>query len=191
MWMVIGVGLLLVAQAGATPAIVAPKEATAPGSGAHDTEAPAVEAPAVGNETTLRFRNDVGSGFQLTQARFTLDGRALPVLLTGSIARGQDYVIFTGPLAPGRHVLTSHVTYQGKSRSIFTYMKGYTFNLDTTHELEVAASGATSATIVGKPNRGFNVPFERSLTVEMVQPAGSVSGATMNQASSGDRPPAR
>jgi hypothetical protein len=188
MWMAIGVGILLAAQAGATPAVVAPKEATVPGVNGADSDAPAVESPAAGTDTTLRFRNDVGNGFELTEARFTLDGRNLPVLLTSSMAHGQEYVIFSGPLSPGHHVLNSHVTYQGKSRSIFTYMKGYTVNLDSAHELNVAASGATTATIVGKPNKGFNVPFERSLMVEMEQTNGS-GGTVTNQASSGYRPP--
>ncbi len=186
--MAMGVGILLAAQAGATPAVVAPKEATAPAVNGADSDAPAVESPAAGTETTLRFRNDVGDAFQLTEVRFTLDGRSLPVLLTSSVAHGQDYVIFTGPLTPGRHVLNSHITYQGKSRSIFTYMKGYTLNIDSAHELNVATSGATSATIVGKPNKGFNVPFERSLMVEMEQ-ANGWGGANVNQASSGYRPP--
>src|SRR5262245_50047580 len=113
MWMAIGVGILLTAQAGATPAIVPPKEDTAPATGGAEAEAPGAEAPAAATETTVRFRNDVGNGFQLTEARFTLDGRALPSMLT-SAARGQEFVIFSGPLAPGRHVISAHVTYQGQ-----------------------------------------------------------------------------
>ncbi len=190
--MAIGVGILLMAQAGASPAIVAPKGAAAPSmNGAAnetDTDTSAAEPPATGMETTLRFRNDVGDTFQLSEAHFTLDGRDLPALLTSSVARGQDYVIFAGPLAPGRHVVTSHVIYQGKSRSIFTYMKGYTFNIDSTHELTVAERGATSAIIVGKPNKGFNVAFEHSLMVGMEQSTAS-GGATATDVSSGYRPP--
>jgi hypothetical protein len=67
-------------------------------------------------------------------------------------------------------------------------MKGYTFNLESTHELEVATSGATSATIIGKPNKGFNVPFERSLMVGFEQVNGA-GGTTTNEISSGYRPP--
>ena len=189
MWTAIGVAILVVAQAGTlpagggakgAPAAIGPKRMTpelpadqsqAPTISVPGPEAPAAEAPATpaSTETTLRFRNDVGDAFQMSQARFALDGRDLPTVLT-SAARGQEYVIFAGPLAPGSHTITSHVTYQGQSRSIFTYMKGYTFNLDTTDELNVPESGATTATIVGKPNKGFNVPFEHSLKVGIEQP---------------------
>jgi hypothetical protein len=119
-------------------------------------------------DTTLRFRNDVGDAFQLNEARFTLDGRDLPSLLI-NVARGQEYVIFTGPLRPGRHLIASPLTYQGRARSIFTYMKGYMLTLDTMHELNVSDTGATTATIVGRPNKGLTVAFENSLKVELQQ----------------------
>jgi hypothetical protein len=179
MWTAIGVGILVVAQAGGLPGAgqlqptTTPPQNEAPTTGAPGADLRAPEAPPKGatSATTVRFRNDVGDAFQLSEARFTLDGQDLPALLT-SADHGQDYVIFTGAMTPGRHVISSHVTYQGRSRSIFTYMKGYTFTLDTTHELNIPNSGATSATIVGRPNKGFNVPFENSLKVDLDQPAG-------------------
>jgi hypothetical protein len=181
MWTAIGVGILVMAQAGALPATAQPKAATstaaakrtATTSGA-DTDTAGMEAPATAasGEATLRFRNEVGNGFQMTEARFALDGRPLETLLT-SAAQGQEFVIFAGPVAPGHHVITTHVSYQGQSRaSIFTYMKGYTFNLDSTHEINVPEGGTAKATIVGKTNKGFNVPFEQSLIVEMEPPTG-------------------
>jgi len=188
MWITIGVGILVVAQAGAAPyKTTATGAATGPG----EVDLPTSDepAPAVMSDTTVRFRNDVGDAFQMLEARFILDGHELPTVLT-SVPRGQDVVIFDGQIAPGKHSLTSHVVYQGRSRSIFTYMKGYTFNLDSTHELDVAASGATSATIIGKPNKGFNVPFEKSLGVEMTQTSGS-TGPSAKQVSTGFSSPGR
>jgi len=182
MWTAIGVGILVVAQAGALPSTASKAGAAAPAAAAAkptatasaadpDTGGQEAPATAASGEATLRFRNDVGDSFQMTEARFSLDGRLLPTLLT-SAAHGQDYVIFTGPIAPGRHVITSHISYQGQSRAIFTYLKGYTFNLDSTHEMNVPEGGTAIATIVGRTNKGFNVPFEHSLIVEMEPPAG-------------------
>jgi hypothetical protein len=173
MWITIGVGILMVAQAGAVPStgrVQPTTTATAQATGVGEVDLPTSDAsaPSVMSDTTLRFRNDVGDAFEMTEARFTLDGRDLPTLLT-SAARGQEYVVFTGQIAPGRHSLTSHVVYQARSRSIFTYMKGYTFTLDTTHELNVPNTGATSATIIGRPNKGLTVAFEHSLKVDMEQ----------------------
>jgi hypothetical protein len=176
--MAMGVGILVVAQAGVSPGDVRPKAAV---TGIDTDHAPAMEVPGTpaSTDATLRFRNDVGDTFDLLGARFALDGRDLPALLT-SAEHGQDYVIFAGPIAPGRHVLTSHITYKSRSRSIFTYMNGYTFNLDTVHELVAPDSGAMTATVVGKRDKGFNVPFERSLVLGLekpVVPAGNETGA--------------
>jgi hypothetical protein len=181
MWTAIGVGILVMAQAGAAPTAARPKSeaAVSATAAADETDTTATEAPATsaGADTTLRFRSDVGDAFQLSEARFSLDGRILPTLLT-SVERGQDYVIFTGPIAPGRHVISSHLAYQSRSRSIFTYMSGYKFMLDNAHELNVGDGAPTTVTIVGKPNKGFNVPFERSLKVEMEQPTGVAGTGT-------------
>jgi hypothetical protein len=184
MWTAISVGILVLAQAGASPASSRPqaaagapataaaKPAATASSAATDTATEEAPATAARGEATLRFRNDVGNAFQMTEARFAMDGRSLPTLLT-SAEHGQDYVIFAGPITPGRHVITSHISYQGQSRgTIFTYMKGYTFNIDSTHEINVPEGGTTNATIVGKTNKGFNVPFEQSLIVEMEPPTG-------------------
>ena len=188
MWTAISVGILVVAQAGALPATSRPQAAAATAAAAAakpaatvstaDPDTAGAEAPATAasGEASLRFRNDVGKSFQMTEARFALDGRLLPTLLTRA-EHGQDYVIFTGPIAAGRHVITTHITYQGQSRAtIFTYMKGYTFNLDSTHEINVPEGGTANATIVGRTNKGLNVPFEQSLIVEM-EPPGALAGA--------------
>jgi hypothetical protein len=179
MWTSIGVGILVLAQAGTLPATSRPQAAVAAKPAATvssaDTDNAGAEAPATATsgEATLRFRNDVSNAFQMTEARFAVDGRPLPTLLT-SAAPGQEYVIFAGPMAPGRHVITTHISYQGQSRAaIFTYMKGYTFNLDNTHEINVPEGGTTNLTFVGKTNKGFNVPFEQSLVVEMEPPTGA------------------
>lgn len=185
MWTAIGVGILVTWQAAFVPAGTAgsdrkPSVAAAEAGGDSDESppaaAPAPVAPAQ-TGTTLYFRSDVGKGFGLTEARFELDGRDLPTVLT-TAEHSQGYVIFTGPLAPGRHVLTSHVSYQAHARSIFTYVAGYKFNLDTDHELQVPATGTLSATVVGSERKGFNVPFEQSLTLTFEMPAVGAAAGT-------------
>jgi hypothetical protein len=166
MWTAIGVGILVVSQAAALPAgrDAKTRPVVAESNGSAEPALPGAE-----NGTTLYFRNDVGNRFNLVQARFSLDGRDLPAVITRA-DQGQDYIIFTGHLAPGRHVVTSHVTYQGRSVAVFTYMKGYTFNLDTTNDVEMPATGSLTAVIVGHENKGFNVPFEQSLGVALEEP---------------------
>jgi hypothetical protein len=113
---------------------------------------------------TVHFRNDVGRAFRLVEARFLIDGQAVPIAINQA-EPGQDFVVFTGPVTSGRHVITSHLTYQGRDSAIFTYLKGYTFNLDSREEVNTQGDSAVSVTIVGKEHKGFNVAYEKRLGI--------------------------
>jgi len=126
-------------------------------------------------EATVSFRNDVGAKFKLVEARFSMDGVALPKVVTEA-KPGKDVTIFTGPVAPGKHVVTSHLSYQGRNRAIFTYLDGYTLNVNSDQVLNVAEGNPSTVTVVAKDHKGFNVPFEKSVAVG-VEKSGTVTGA--------------
>jgi hypothetical protein len=201
MWKTIGVGLLMHWQAVAQPVSDLTTRAT-PVEGDDGTPTLSVllstptprAAPVAGNssaetfnvlpptgEATIHFRDDVGRNFRLVTARFAIDAKDLPRAPTKS-QHGRDYVIFQGALAAGRHTLTSHLTYRGRGRGVFTYLKGYTFNLTSEERLEVAVGGTVSVTVVGKEQKGFNVPYEKSLATT-IEPTVTTYGAGVVRAS--------
>ena len=144
-----------------------------------DTEAPATEAAGAPRAPTRRCDFETTSAMRSSssEARFSLDGRHLPTLLT-SAARGQDYVIFTGPLTPGRHVITSHLALSGASRSIFTYMKGYTFDARQHARAERRRRAARPARpSSASATRASTCRSRSSLKVEMEQRHGRRSDA--------------
>ncbi len=179
MWTAIGVGILVVSQAAALPAGTERQErpAVAQSNGSAEPTLPGAETG-----TTLYFRNDVGNRFSLLQARFAIDGRDLPALLTRA-EQGQDYVIFAGQLTPGRHLVTSHVSYQARNVAVFTYLKGYTFHLDNEVEVDVPTIGPLRATVVGHENKGFNLPFEQSLGLALEEPLASGAAVSVSSPS--------
>jgi hypothetical protein len=93
-------------------------------------------------------------------------------------------VIFKGPMTSGRHVITSHLSYQGRNRAIFTYLEGYTLNLDSKDQLFVVSGSPSSVTVVGKDRKGFTVPFEKSLAVGF-ETRGAITDAAYNGSKSG------
>ncbi len=128
-----------------------------------DVSAPAsaVDAPA---RATLRFKNEAGNNYKLVEARFVMDGAELPTVITNA-GRGEAQQIFTGSLPAGRHVVASRLTYQGADHAIFSYMKGYTFRVQSDDEFVARSKNAVSMTIVCKEKTGFNTPVERRLFV--------------------------
>jgi hypothetical protein len=168
MWRSIGAATLLffsqvAAAAGTNDPIRGISVPGGDGGGRTATTAP---TPALAAHATVHFRNDVSDAFQLVEARFSIDGVDLAAIVADA-GTGQDFVVFTGPVSSGRHVITSHLTYRGRSRSVFTYLKGYTFNLDSQDELRTPGDSAVSFTVVGKENKGFNIPYEKRLGVAL------------------------
>ena len=163
----------------------------APGDGT--TSAPTDQAPKSliplpppRSEVTVIFRNEVGKRFQVVEARFTLDGIALPTVL-GDARRGQEYVIRTGEMGAGRHMVAGRVRFRGQSRSIFTYLKGYVLSVDTQKAIYAVSGVPATVWIVAKDHKGFNVPYDKSIAVAFEErlPA-SPTGPTIAKAPASD-----
>lgn len=112
---------------------------------------------------TVSFRNDVGKKLRLVEARFAMDGEKLPVVLTGA-EPGKSYVIASGAMKPGPHVVAARLTYQG-DRGVFSYMKGYKLNVRSDQVLTAPADRAVTFTVVGSENKGMTVPIEKRVIV--------------------------
>jgi len=126
-------------------------------------------APSLPAFATVSFRNDVGTKFRLVEAHFTMDGADLPIVLTGA-ERGKSYVVVTGSMKPGPHVVTARLTYQGERR-VFTYMNGYKLNVRSEQVLTTPENRSVSFTVVGSENKGMNVPLDRRVLVKVEENA--------------------
>jgi hypothetical protein len=172
----IALGMTVFLQAAATPAhvdcpsgatgedctadeVAVPGEATAPAA----PKAVAAVAPTPTTPATVSFRNDVGKKLRLVEARFTIDGENLPVVLT-SADPGKSYVIATGSVIPGPHVVTVRLTYRG-DRGVFSYMQGYKLNVRSEQLLTASADRPVSITLVGSEQEGMTVPLEKRVVV--------------------------
>ncbi len=112
---------------------------------------------------TVTFRNDVGRKLRLVEAQFTMDGEKLPVVLT-SAEPGKSYVIVSGAVKPGPHVMSAHLTYRG-DRGVFSYVKGYKLNVRSDQVLTTPADRTVNFTVVGSERKGLTVPFENRVIV--------------------------
>jgi len=129
----------------------------------HAAPAAVAVAPAPTTFATVSFRNDVGKKLRLVEARFTMDGEKLPIVIT-SAAPGSSHVIASGPMKPGPHIVSARLTYQG-DRGVFSYMKGYTLNVRSDQLLTAPADRPVRFTVVGSENKGMTVPLEKRVVV--------------------------
>ena len=125
----------------------------------------AAVAPAPTAFATVSFRNDVGKKLRLVEAHFAMDGEKLPVILT-TAEPGKTYVIVSGAVKPGPHIVAARLTYQGY-RGVFSYMKGYKLNVRSNQVLTAPADRTVNFTVVGSENKGMTVPIEKRVSVRV------------------------
>jgi hypothetical protein len=113
----------------------------------------------------VSFRNDVGKKLKLVEAEFAMDGEKLPVVLT-SAEPGKSYVIVSGAMKPGQHVVSARLTYRG-DRGVFSYMKGYKLNVRSVQVLNAPADRAASFTLVGSETKGLTAPLDKRLVISI------------------------
>ncbi len=99
----------------------------------------------------IHHRNEMGSSFRLVKAAYALDGVQIYAKAddTGALAEMQDFDVYNGAIQPGSHTLSVALTYQGNGFGVFSYLKGYKFNVKSSHTFVAGDSKTTNITVVG------------------------------------------
>jgi hypothetical protein len=99
----------------------------------------------------IHHKNEMGSSFRLIKAAYALDGVQIYAKAddTGALAEMGDFDIYNGAIQPGSHTLSVALTYQGNGFGVFSYLKGYKFNVKSSHTFVAGDSKTTNITVVG------------------------------------------
>jgi len=99
----------------------------------------------------IHHKNEMGSSFRLVKAAYALDGVQIYAKAddSGALAEMQDFDIYNGAIQPGSHTLSVALTYQGNGFGVFSYLKGYKFNVKSSHTFVAGDSKTTNITVVG------------------------------------------
>jgi hypothetical protein len=121
-----------------------------------------------GSRCEVGFVNEMSNAFKLTKAVFVIDGTVQYNKQddTGALADQKDIPIFTGSIPPGDHTVQVLLNFQGNGYGVFTYLKGYRFEVKSSHSF-TAVEGKTlqlSATALEKG--GVTTPLEQRPAIE-------------------------
>jgi hypothetical protein len=104
-------------------------------------------------------KDQMGSQFVLVGQKVFVDGQ-LVSNATPSLVTSEGQIIFQGPVAPGEHRVDATLNFQGDNK-LFTYFKGYQFNLKFTKKVVVKPGFKTTVNLIGFQKPGFAVPAEQ------------------------------
>jgi|SRR5579871_1180418 len=104
-----------------------------------------------GSRAVIMHRNEMGSTYTLIKLVYALDGAEIFAKSddTGHIADNQEFEIFNGSIVPGNHTLTVLMVYQGNGFGVFSYLKGYKFNVRGSHTFAAGEGKQTQLKVVG------------------------------------------
>jgi hypothetical protein len=145
-----------------------------------------------GARTSIRFQNDMSGAFRLTRALFVLDGAVQYNKQddTGALAGQKEIPIFKGSITPGDHTLQVLLRLRGHGYGVFSYLRGYQFEVKQTHSFSVTEGKEVDLDVIAWEKGGVTTPLEQRPAVRYLEKLRDVSLAAPSSPESESAPPA-
>ncbi len=123
---------------------------------------------AAGSRSEINYHNEMSSAFRLIRALFVLDGAVQYNRQdeTGALADQKDIPIYSGSITPGDHTLSALLTFQGNGYGVFTYLRGYKFEVKSSHSFTAVEGKTLSVTATSYESGGVTTPLQDRPKIE-------------------------
>jgi hypothetical protein len=148
---------------------------------------------AAGSRSEVEFKNEMSSAFQMTHALFVIDGQVQYNRGddSGALADQKDIPIYSGSVPPGDHTIQVALTFQGNGYGVFSYLRGYKFEVKSSHAFTATEGKTITITATAFEKGGVTTPLEQRPTVEWqekLQPLAGGAAAAAPVAGAGAAP---
>jgi hypothetical protein len=128
-----------------------------------------------GARAEISFKNELSNAFHLTGATFVLDGSVQYNKQddTGALAEQKQIPIFSGSIPPGDHTLQVVLKLRGHGYGVFSYLRGYKFNVPATHSFTVTEGKAVKLEAVVWEKGDVTTPLEERPAIRWQQTVSS------------------
>jgi hypothetical protein len=145
-----------------------------------------ISGGAAGSRAEVEFKNEMSSAFLMTRALFVIDGQVQYNRQddSGALADQKDIPIYSGSVPPGDHTIQVALTFQGNGYGVFSYLRGYKFEVKSSHAFTAVEGKTITVTATSFEKGGVTTPLEQRPTIEWqekIQPlAGGAIAAAPN-----------
>jgi hypothetical protein len=148
---------------------------------------------AAGSRAELVFHDEMSSAFLLTQATFVMDNQVQYNKLddSGALADQKEIPIYTGSVPPGDHTIQVALSFQGNGYGVFSYLRGYKFEVKSSHSFTAVEGKALSVIATAFEKGGVTTPLDARPTIEWhetLKPLTTGASATPGAAGPGEAP---
>ncbi|NUP05019.1 MAG: hypothetical protein HOW73_03045 [Polyangiaceae bacterium] len=115
-----------------------------------------------GSRAVVRFKNDLSDAFRITKALFVLDGAVQynKTDQSGALNDQDEIPIFNGSIPPGDHTLQVLVNLQGNGYGVFSYLRGYKFEVRSSHSFSAVEGKTVTLDAVAYEKGSVTTPLE-------------------------------
>jgi len=115
-----------------------------------------------GSRSEIMFQNDMSAAFRLVRALFVLDGAVQYNKSddSGALAEQKEIPIFSGSIPPGDHTAQTLLQFQGSGYGVFSYLKGYKFEVRSSHSFTAVEGKTLALQIIAYEKGGVTTPLE-------------------------------
>jgi len=133
---------------------------------------------AAGSRSEVVFENEMSSAFRLTKAVFVIDGTVQYNRAdeSGALADQKEIPIFSGSIPPGDHTVQVLLNFQGNGYGVFTYLRGYKFEVKSAHAFTAVEGKTLTLTATALEKGGVTTPLEQRPGVEWHEKVQALTG---------------
>ncbi|WP_437671041.1 hypothetical protein [Sorangium sp. So ce131] len=124
-----------------------------------------------GSRASIRFNNELSTAFRVTRVLIVLDGAVQynKTDQSGALAEQTEIPIFNGSVPPGDHTLQVLVNLQGNGYGVFSYLRGYRFEVRSSHSFTAVEGKTINLQAVAFEKGGVTTPLEERPAVRFVE----------------------
>jgi hypothetical protein len=139
-----------------------------------------------GSRAEVEFKNEMSSAFLLTRAIFVVDGQVQYSRQddSGALAEQKEIPIYSGSVPPGDHTLSVGLTFQGNGYGVFSYLRGYKFEVKSSHAFTAADGRAMTITATAYEKGGATTALEQRPAVQWQEKTGGLGAPSSSAAPS-------
>ena len=126
---------------------------------------------ASGSRAVVRFENKFSNLFELTRLTVVLDGAVQynKSDRSGALAEQTVIPIFNGSIPPGDHTLQVLVNLQGNGFGVFSYMRGYRFEVRSSHSFTAVEGKTMRLRVIAYEKGGVDTALEERPAVRYME----------------------
>jgi hypothetical protein len=145
---------------------------------------------AAGSRSEISLHNEMSSAFRLTRALIVLDGAVQYNRTddTGALADQKEIPVFSGSVPPGDHTVSVLLNFQGNGYGVFTYLRGYKFEVKSSHSFTAVEGKTLSLIATALEKGGVTTPLEQRPGIEWQEKVQSLGSGAPLPAAAGPAP---